>query len=185
VVFALSNLPMKAGGRVDPNYRGIRSGYVIQFEDGYYAGARGGGWSYSKEGKRLQQFKGDGGGAHAKNFIDALRSRNSKMQNAEIEQTHYSSAWCHLANIAFRLGEKYSKDQAMEIARGYAPLQELMDGFEEHVKANEADLAATKVSSILELDPQKEAFTGPSATPQAKALLTREYRKPFVVPDQV
>jgi hypothetical protein len=38
------------------------------------------------------------------------------------------------------------------------------------------------LSGVLEIDPAKETFTGPSATPQALALLSREYREPFVVP---
>ena len=39
-----------------------------------------------------------------------------------------------------------------------------------------------KLSSILEVDPTRETFTGPSATAQAQALLSREYRRPYVVP---
>jgi hypothetical protein len=187
VIFSLSNLPTKPGLKAEPHFRGIRSGYVIQFEDGYYAGARNGGWSYDSTGKRLQQFKGDGGGLHAKNFIQAVRTRDRAIQNAEIEQAHYSSSWCHLANIAFRLGAEYSKDKALSPAKDFKPWQELMDGFEEHVQANQVDLAKAglKVSSILEIDPKSETFTGPSATPQAQALLRREYRKPYVVPEQV
>jgi hypothetical protein len=38
---------------------------------------------------------------------------------------------------------------------------------------------------MLEFDPQKETFTGASATPEALALLRREYRKGFEMPETV
>jgi predicted dehydrogenase len=184
VIFALSNLPSKTGVKAEPHFRGIRSGFVIQFEDGYYAGGRGGGWSYSKDGKRLEQFDGDGGEAHAKNFIEALRRRDPKVLNAPVEETHHSSSWSHLANIAYRLGAGYERGRAMEIARDFAPWAETLEGFRAHLEANGVDPAMTdfRLSGVLEIDPAKETFTGPSATPQALALLSREYREPFVVP---
>ena len=187
VILMLSNLPEKTGSTREPNYRGIRSGYVIQFENGYYAGARGGGWAYDNDNKRIQQFKGDGGEAHAKNFIEAVRTRNRAIQNAEIEQTHYSSAWCHLANVAYRLGSAYGQQGAADLAKNFQPWSELLDQFHAHLEANGVDATKSglKLSSILEIDPQKEVFTGKSATPEAQALLRREYRKGYVMPEQV
>jgi hypothetical protein len=187
VVFALSNLPRKAKDKGAPNYRNIQSGYVIQFENGYYAGGRGGGAAYDKDGKRIQSFKGDGGGVHAKNFIAALQKRDPSIQNAEIEQVHYSSAWCHLANIAYRLGKQYDKQQALESVKGVAPWNELIEGFNAHLEANQVDVKkeGVKASAILEIDPQKETFVGASATPDALALLRREYRKGYVMPESV
>jgi hypothetical protein len=184
VIFALSNLPSKTGVKAEPHFRGIRSGFVIQFENGYYAGGRGGGWSYSLDGKRLEQFDGDGGEAHARNFIEALRKRDPGMLNAPVEETHYSSSWAHLANIAYRLGAGYERGRAMEIARDFAPWAETLDGFRAHLEANGVEPAMTdfRLSSILEIDPAKETFTGPSATAQALGLLGREYREPYVVP---
>jgi predicted dehydrogenase len=184
VIFALSNLPSKTGVKAEPHDRGIRSGFVIQFEDGYYAGGRGGGWSYSRDGKRLEQFDGDGGEAHARNFIEALRKRDPKILNAPVEETHYSSSWSHLANIAYRVGAAYERGRAMEIARDFAPWAETLDGFRAHVEANGVDPAMSdfSLSAILEIEPAKETFTGPSATAGALSLLSREYREPYVVP---
>jgi len=188
VVFSLSNLPRSKAPKdkmAAPNFRSIQSGYVIQFENGYYAGGRGGGASYDKDGKRIQAFKGDGGGKHAENFIEAIRKRDRSIQNGEIEQVHYSSSWCHLANIAFRLGQQYQKEKALEAAKGFKPWEEVVENFEKHLEANGLDSKdpALKVSSILELDPAKEAFVGPSATPEALALLRREYRKGYEMPE--
>ena len=188
VLFALSNLPRKAGEKnTATNYRGIQSGYVIQFEHGYYAGGRGGGRAYDKDGKQIQSFKGDGGGAHAKNFIDAVKSRDQKSLNADIERAHYSSSWCHLANVGYRVGQSYSREKAEAIASSSGPWKELLDGFQTHLAANHLDMASAnlKVSSVLEFDPKQETFTGPSATPEALSLLRREYRKPYVMPEQV
>jgi hypothetical protein len=186
VVFSLSNLPRKAGTTQEPAYKNIRSGYVIQFEDGYYAGARGGGASFDKNGKRIETFKGDGGGQHAKNFIQAVKTRDRSIQNAEIEQTHYSSSWCHLANDAFRLGAAYDKEKALAAAPSFGPWKDTVDGFMAQLEANGVNPndPALKLG-MLEIDPVKEVFTGPSATPEAQALLRREYRKGYVMPEQV
>lgn len=189
VIFSLSNVSLSPDRKTAaPNYRSIQSGYVIQFEDGYYAGGRNGGWAYDNDGKRLQQFKGDGGGAHAKNFIDAVRNRDPKMLAADVELAHYSSAWCHLANIAFRLGREYSKDQALAAYKDFKPWNEMMEGwFHKQLADNQIDWqeAGLKLSSVLEFDPKKEVFVGASATPAAQALLTREYRKGFEITDKI
>jgi predicted dehydrogenase len=50
--------------------------------------------------------KGSGGGDHFGNFIKAVKARDPKILNGEIEEGHLSSAYCHLGNIAYRLGRK-------------------------------------------------------------------------------
>ncbi len=188
VIFSLSNLPFSTERKTQsPAYHGIQSGYVIAFENGYYAGGRGGGWSYDKDWKKVAQFKGDGGGAHARNFIDAIKKRDRTIQNGEIENVHYSSSWCHLANIAYRLGQGYDREKTEAAAKGFGPWKELLDGFHTHLENNKVDAgtAGLKVSAMLELDPAKETFVGPSATPDALSLLRREYRKGFEMPEVV
>ena len=49
---------------------------------------------------------GKGGGDHYGNFLQAVRSRDAKSLNADIEEGHLSSAYCHLGNIAYKLGRK-------------------------------------------------------------------------------
>jgi hypothetical protein len=63
--------------------------------------------------------------------------------------------------------------------------EELNAGFETHARANEIDLADAALGPMLEIDGKNETFVGPTATPEAKALLTRRYRKPYVVPDNI
>jgi predicted dehydrogenase len=81
-----------------------------------------------------------GSGDHFQNFIEAVRVRKPELLNAPIEEGHKSSALCHLANVAYRLGR------------------------------------------TLELDPVAERCVGDE---EANAMLTREYRAPYVVPKEV
>lgn len=73
---------------------------------------------------------------HMANFLKAVKSRNYKDLNAEIEIGATSAGLCHLANISYRTGKK------------------------------------------LEFDSAKMKFAGAS---DADKLLTRDYRKPYVV----
>ena len=52
-----------------------------------------------------------------------------------------------------------------------------------HLAGNKVDLASQQLISgqSLQLDPKKEIFVG-SGAKQSNPHLTREYRKPFVVP---
>jgi predicted dehydrogenase len=58
-------------------------------------------------GPRLEKGpSGRGGGDHFANFVKAVKARDHKLLNADIEQGHLSSAYCHLGNLAYRLGRK-------------------------------------------------------------------------------
>ena len=83
---------------------------------------------------------GSGEGDHFKNFLAAVKARDPKILAADIEEGHLSSAYCHLGNIAYRLGRK------------------------------------------LHINPSTESFVNDH---EADAMLTREYRAPFVVPEKV
>jgi len=188
VLFDLTNLPTKPGVRQSPNYKGTRSGYVIECEGGWYAGGRGGGSAFDADGQRIEKLSGDGGRGHAKNFIDAVRSRDKSKLTAPVETIgHHSSAWCNLANVAYQLGGKYSKGQVMEINKGYKPWEDLLETAREHYAAHGADLDSDqiKLSPILEMDPKTERFVGPNAD-EANKFLTREFRnKEYEIPAKV
>ena len=146
-----------------------------------------GGSAHDKNGKRIAKFSGDAGKNHAQNFFDAMRSRKKEDLKGEVEQIHYSSAWCHLGNVSYRLGTEYNREKAEAAVKDFQPWNDVIGDFHEHVTANELNLANEKVyiGADLTIDAEKETFTGDSATPEALALLTREYREGFVVPDQV
>ncbi|MBM3753024.1 MAG: Gfo/Idh/MocA family oxidoreductase [Acidobacteria bacterium] len=77
---------------------------------------------------------------HFANFSAAVRARDPKLLHAEIEETHLSTALCHLGNIAYRLNRN------------------------------------------LKFDPRAVRFVNDR---EADTHLTRNYRKPYIVPERV
>ncbi len=184
LIFEVRGLPIEKGRDNMPHYRGVRIGNVIHCEGGYFDG----GWAYDNDGKKIRQFKRDGGGSHQRNFIDAVRSRKQSDLNAPIIEGHLSSALCHTGNISHRLGRQASQDEIRDAIRSEPEALETFDRFKEHLAANGVDISKTQATlgPWLKMDPRKERFTGPSPlTRRANRLLTRDYRKPFVVPKRV
>jgi predicted dehydrogenase len=64
--------------------------------------------------KREPGPKGDRGGNHYENFVNAVLSRDASKLNAPVEEGHYSSALCHLANASYRLGRSFEFDPTTE-----------------------------------------------------------------------
>ncbi|MCP5116379.1 MAG: Gfo/Idh/MocA family oxidoreductase [bacterium] len=77
---------------------------------------------------------------HIKNFFAAIRKRDHRMLNAEVEIGALAAAYCHFANISYQVGRRLSVNQTLQ-------------RFEGDQEANEK--------------------------------LTRDYRAPYVVPEQV
>ncbi|HUU30587.1 MAG TPA: Gfo/Idh/MocA family oxidoreductase [Phycisphaerae bacterium] len=180
VIMDVHNLPRKTGENVDDVYekRRTRAFLIIECENGYYAGGRGGGAAYDLDGKKIKGFKGNGGEGHAANFIEAVRSRKTSDLNAPIEQGHYSTAWCHCGNVAYRLGGAYSQEEAKARVKGYRPWEEVIDEFHAHLDANEIDpkKADIRLGPVIEIDPDSQTLTGACATDEAKAIWTGEDR---------
>ena len=58
--------------------------------------------------------KGDSGQSHFENFLTCMRARRSEDLRAPIEEGHFSTTLCHLANISYRVGRSLSFDGAAE-----------------------------------------------------------------------
>jgi len=119
-------------------------------------------------------------------FLHAVRSRKVEDLNADVEHGHYSAALCHLANISYRLGNQVPFDRK---ARSLGDNREVVQTFEnlrENVQGVGVKLEETnyRLGRVLGFDPKHERFVGEGAKP-ANALLTRNYRKPYVVPEKV
>ncbi len=74
--------------------------------------------------------KRDGTSAHIyhfQNFIDTLRSRVKDGLNSECIEGHYSSALCHLSNIAYRTGTTIEFDPESETIKGDRDARKLLD----------------------------------------------------------
>ncbi len=194
LIFEVRGLPRKKGDKPNnmDNFRrpGINTsvdvGNCIQCEGGYYPTGDGGGWVFDNDGKRVKQFVGRGGQGHHENFIQAVRSRKRSDQNADIEVGHLSAALCHMANTSYRIGKKMKPD---EIKAALADNPEMLDSFNrmlEHLAANQVDLEKEPITMgpILTMDPEKERYTG-EYSEMANLFLKRNYREPFVLPENV
>ena len=182
IIYEVRGLSQSKGSSVMDNYRGIRIDVVIQCEGGYLAG----GWVYDNDGKKIEQFVRGGGGGHHANFIKAVRSRKTTDLNADILEGHLSSSLCHMGNISHRLGKEAGPGEIAESVKGNKDMVEAFGRLEEHLAANEVNFKQTpRILGVpLEFDGETERFTG-AHSDAANALLTRDYRKPFVVPEKV
>jgi predicted dehydrogenase len=153
-------------------------GNVVHCKDGFVAGTS----AYDYQGNKIPiEVKDDGRGVnHFRNFIDGVKSGKHETLNADVLDGHLSSALCHLANISYRLGElrPITKDDPFSCEEG----NEAFHRMRKHLKENGVELEKTqlRVGRTLSFDPKNEKFVG---DPEADKLLTREYRKPFVVPE--
>ena len=88
---------------------------------------------------------------------------------------HHLDLCGHRRRGAQHHGQKYRRHQG---DRDAAPSFERMV---EHLKANEVDVMKDKmtIGPVLKMNPKTERFIGNA---EADKQLTREYRKPFVVP---
>lgn len=185
IIFEVRGLPRAKGDPAMDDYRDIRGGLVVQCENGYFAGGDGG-WAYDNAGKKIKQFIGSGGKDHFANFIKAVRSRKTSDLNADILEGHLSSALCHLGNVSYRLGKTASPDEIMEVVKGDKEMLDSFERFREHLSANGVNLQETPaiLGPHLTIDIETEKFVG-QFSDQANALATRNYREPFIVPQQV
>ena len=98
---------------------------------------------------------------------------------------HYSSALCHLGNISYRLGSEAPFDAQAKAFGDDKDAYESLARMQEHLtQGNGLKLEGEKfhVGKKLEFDPQTEKFIGNA---DADALLTRNYRAEFEVPNSI
>ncbi|UCD51116.1 MAG: Gfo/Idh/MocA family oxidoreductase [Phycisphaerales bacterium] len=186
LIYEMTALTRAKGDPALPTYRGLRTTLRVECEGGFFAGGRGGGWAYDNNGKKIRQFKGDGGADHQANFIKAVHSRRVSDLRADILQGHISATLCHMANISYRLAYTMPPSSVREAVADNQVLAESADRLLSHVKANDIDLKANpvRVGSRLQFDIPRERFTGEQSE-WANMFLKRVYRPPFVVPETV
>jgi len=181
LIFEVRGLPAKAGASQMDKYRGMEIGVVVTCEGGSltvpvsYTSVQ----AYDNSGALVKEFKGDA--SHAANFIDAVRSRRTSDLHIPVAESHVSSCLSHVANISYRLGKASPPDELRERIQGQPQLAEAVGRMLEHLAANNVDLGKTPPTYgvPLQIDTVGQRFIGNDA---ANALLTREYRVPYVVP---
>ena len=185
LIFEVRGLSRQKGMTAMDYYRSTSIGFVVECEGGYFSGNNGG-WFYDNKDRKIRQIKGGGSENHPKNFIDAVRSRSKENLKADILEGHISSALCHIGNISHNLGGDNDVAMITEAIKGQKAFSETFGRFQQHLAAHEVDLKKNKptLGAWLELDPANEEFTGELAA-KANPMLTRNYRPPFVVPENV
>jgi hypothetical protein len=186
--FEVRGLPAASTDQNMDRYHGASIGVVVECEGGWMVigddanSAR----IQDKDGKEIKRFTADSdhGAEHFANFIAAVRSRKHTDLKADILEGHLSSALCHTGNISYRLGRTRAPEEIREAVKAGPGMAEALGRMEEHLAANRVDLAITPATLgvVLKMDPEKERFIDNSA---ADALLTRDYRQPYVVPEKV
>ena len=180
-----TQLIFETRGLKSPAFRGESVGNILHFEEGIIAKGK----FYPKgkgDGEAIPKVKGEvtRGGNHFANFIDCVRSRDLSKLHADIEIGHLSAGLCHLGNISYRLGStspydpKLGKLSANDF--GTDALTRMADHLKDHgIKFDGKNLF---VGRKLDFDGKSERFVNDK---EADAMVTRNYRKPFVVPDKV
>ena len=172
------------GLKTEP-YKGAGVGVIFYGSEGYAVSpSYGGGSVFDKDGTKVKDFSGGGDDNHFGNFIKAVRSRKIEDLNADILEGHLSSALCHVGNISYRLGKQAPPADIRDAIKSQPDAEDTFQRMLDHLKANEVDVMSSQltVGPVLTMDPKAETFRG---NPAANALLTRNYRAPFVVPAKV
>ncbi len=138
---------------------------------------------YDLDGQLVRAFEGQSEN-HFANFLKAVRSRNQAELNADISEGHQSTALCHIANISYRLGEAAALAEMpdrLSAIKNQSEVLETLDRTKQHLADAGVSVDQTKmvVGQHLRIDGDKELFVNNAP---ANQLLSREYRKPFVVP---
>jgi len=186
ILWELQTLPKRLRADHLNRVKGLWGSMIFEYEGGYFAGGRGGGRAFDKDGKLIKTFRGDSGVTHAANFIAAVRTRKPADLRAEIRETHVSSAMCHVANVSVRLGHRRSPDEIRKAVAGSALLAESFERLLRHLSANgvEAGTAPLRLGPRLTVDSETERFTG-EVSRWANTYHSRIYRPPFVMPEKV
>jgi len=165
--------------------------YPTKVDNEFYLeeGAIKGGKFYPKDSDKAENLvKVDvemGPGNIWENFIHCVRTRKRDDLHADITEAHLSSACCHLGNIAYRLGEQVPGttrpdvfDRHEEVAKSWEVIARTVKG----TLGLDLSKSTYQLGSMLKFDPEAEKFLD---NRKANRLLTRPYRKPFVVPERV
>ncbi len=159
-------------------------GVVIHAEGGHLRIVSNEAFAYDKRGNLMRHFAGrnDPSQSHFANFIQCVRVRKAGALKADILEGHLSSALCHLGNISYRLGHAETHGEIREKLSDEPETRESFARLVDHLRANEVNAASQPavVGPWLDFDASREQFR---QHPRADALLTRNYRSSFVVPN--
>ena len=183
--YGKKQLSFEVRGLKTDRYQGVDVGLIVEGSEGYlvipsYDSAT----AFTPDGDVIQTFQGGNDSYHYKNFQDAVRARDHKLLNADVEEGHISSALCHLGNISMQLGELVpAQEVAPKVTKIAGPSQSILtwNRTVEHLASNGVKDFSVHVGPQLPFDPITERFT---SNDSAQSLLTREYRKGYELPNE-
>jgi len=189
VFFEFRNLPAKPGVNFADQYRGQRTGVVVQCEGGYVSGLVGAA-AYDRDGKRIQAFAGDGGKGHMDNFLAAVRSRRSADLAAPVDVSHVSTVLCHAGNLSYRTGAQAPWSAVAKAVEATGEGAALAADLKRHVEVHGVDVERHPftLGEWLTLDGDTVAGVGsgdPARLAEARFLEKETQRPPYVIPETV
>lgn len=169
------------GLKTDPFSPHFKGSWIFYGTNGIISGTS----LFDLDGKLVRTFTGKTE-SHFANFLKGVRSRKVSELNADILEGHQSTALCHIGNISYRLGHASSPDEIQKQLAELKVNDDVRETFaktRQHLVANNVDMEKSKLTlgALLRLDSDHEKFVD---NPKANALLTREYRKPFIMPTE-
>jgi len=163
------------------DFREVQTGFLVQCEDGYVKD----GTAFDNRGKLIKEFSRQRPDCK-ENFISIMRNRKTDELLTDAQEGHLSCGLVHMANISYQVGKYKPNDEIRQVIRSETELCESFGRLSEHLSANRLSVHRKSLilGSMLTMNPEKERFTGPMSR-EANRLISREYRKPFVVSDNV
>lgn len=160
-------------------------GAIFSGTEGYLGMAAGASAVFDPDGKMIEKLSGETDD-HFGNFIQAVQNQDRHRLNADILGGHLSAGLCHLGNIAYRLGREASPKEILQQFQVRTTFDDAHDTFErtrKHLADNgvDLDMRRLQLGPWLDLDAVREQFIG---NDRANAMLSREYREPFVLPSE-
>lgn len=162
-------------------FRDVRTGFVVQCEGGYVKE----GAAFDNNDGLIKEFVRQQPDCK-ENFISVVRSRKTNELLTDALEGHLSCGLVHLANISYQVGKHKHNNEIRRDIKSKAEFSESFERLVEHLSANElgVDKKLLALGSMLTMNPDTERFTGTMST-QANRLISRKYRKPFVVSNNV
>ncbi len=183
--FGDTQLIFEVRGLPTGKYQGQGTGNIFELEAGTIRGTKFFPKGSDKE-ERLPDVdvqRRPGGGDHFRNFIEAIRTRKTTDLNAYIQEAHYSSALCHLANASYRIGEAVPFNAKTNAFGQNKEAAEAFSRMADHLKENNVALDGEtyRLGQTLRVDAKTEL----TDVKEANAILRGSYRAPFTLPNVV
>ncbi len=167
------------------SYQGIPVGKVIHCEHGYVVSTVKSHVAFDASGRQIKEFQPTTPDLN-RNFLQAVRSRRASDLAADILDGHLSAVLVHLGNISYRIGKMTPNGEIRQRIQGNKELAAAYQRLQVHLAANGVNLDKTPATlgAMLTFDPATERFVG-EFSQQANQFVSRRYRAPFVVPENV